>query len=222
MEEPIMPQQSNQSSKVMLLVIITIIIAASVTGISMYLWQNSKINVYQQKHQQENTQLQNQVSQLQSEKEILENQKSETNNISSSTYRLVNNDCSVDTCLFDIASNNYPIGTTAITGYYTSVERNAWEKDETQTCDSFTITQGPEELIRRIVNLVDNGNTINSKNELNQPIINLGFELLSPTEKQEILNSTNNNQIELLVLTESPVEYGVSTCHHDTTVLRKK
>jgi len=145
---------------------------------------------------------------------------SNANKTNSVGYELINNYCTTDECLFNIGNSNYPLGSAVIKGYYSPVERSAW--GETKKCDSFTITEGSEELIRAMVDLVDGGNTVHSKNELNQPVINLGIGLLSQTEKQSILNSTENNQVELIVLSDSPRGSGVPVCYQDVIVLRKK
>ncbi len=222
MEEQITSQQPNQKQgfKSILIVIIAVALTALIVGASVYFLQNSKLNLSEQESRQENTELQKQLTQLQSEYETLKVSMSEAKNTNSAGYELINNYCSTDECLFNIGNSNYPLGSTVIKGYYSPVERSAW--DETKKCDSFTITDGPVELTRAMIDLVDGGNTVHSKNKLNQPVINLGLDLLSQAEKQSILNSTENNQVELIVLSDSPRESGVPVCYQDVIVLRKK
>ena len=171
---------------------------------------------------------QNFISELSSENRLkaqydtlkIQQSGNDSTSASSMAYNLINGRCTTIECLFNIGNSNYPLGTAVIKGYYSPVERSAWE--ETMICDSFTITEGSKELIRAMIDLVDQGNAVHSKNQLNQPVINLGLELVSQSEKQSIFNSSVNNQIELIVLNDSPTDTGVPACYQDVMVLRKK
>lgn len=222
MEQEIQPQQVSQNKKLPLVVAISVLLTALIAGAGVYFWQKSKLGASEQGFRQQTTSLENQLSELQSEYNTLKNQKSGSTNTSvgSILYDLISGRCTTDECLFNIGNSNYPLGTAVIKGYYSPVERSAWE--ETKKCDAFTITAGSKELIRAMVDLVDQGNTVHSKNQMNQPVINLGFELISQSEKQSIFNSSVNNQIELVVLSDSPRESGVPVCYQDVIVLRKK
>lgn len=205
-----------QSLKTAWVIVICAIVTALTVGGGIYFWQNSKLKTSEQKLQKRIVLLQNKLTQIQNE-----NNTSRTKTpVNNAIYNLINNLCTINECLFNRDNSNYPLGIAIIKGYYSPVERSAW--GETKKCDSFTITGGSEELIRAMVNLVDIGNTVHSKNELNQPVINLGLGLISQSEKQSILNSTINNQIELIVLNESPLGMGVPACFQDVIVLRKK
>jgi len=206
----------NQTWKIILAVIIMTIV---MTG-GIYYWQNLRVNLSLRRYQQENNELQKELTQLQGRYETLGSNKSNTNGANSVVYNLVNNRCFIDECLFNVSNSNYPLGSAVIKGYYSPVERSAW--DETKKCDSFTITGGSDNLIRAMVDLVDSGNTIHSKNDLNQPVINLGLDLLSQREKQGIFKSNNDNQIELIVFNDSPRGVGVPVCYRDVVVLREK
>ncbi len=205
-----------QSLKTAWAIVVCAIVTALTVGGGIYFWQNSKLKTSEQKLQKRIVLLQNKLTQIQNENNISKT-KTPVNN---TTYNLINNLCTINECLFNRDNSNYPLGIAIIKGYYSPVERSAW--GETKKCDSFTITGGSKELIRAMVNLVDIGNTVHSKNELNQPVINLGLGLISQSEKQSILDSTVNNQIELIVLSESPLGMGVPACFQDVIVLRKK
>lgn len=136
----------------------------------------------------------------------------------SKSYELINAQCTLDECLVNIGDSSYPLGTATISGYFTPVEREAF--GEIKTCDSFTVTGGSDELIRAAVALVDSGNTVHSKNEFNQPVINLDLGLLSQTEKRKILQSAEIQLVELLVLRQSEGDRGVPVCYPYAQVLR--
>ena len=216
------PIKQFQSSKIIWVTVICAVVTALIAGGGIYLWQNSKLKTSEQKSQEQIILLQNQLAQIRSENNIFKNQKAKSSetSVNNITYDLINNHCTINECLFNRNNSNHPLGTAIIKGYYSPVERSAW--GETKKCESFTITGGSEELIRAMVNLVDIGNTVHSKNELNQPVINLGLGLISQSEKQSILDSTVNNQIELIVLNDSPRGMEVPTCFQDVIVLRKK
>lgn len=211
MEQEIQSQQIRLKNKLPLVVAVSILLTTLIVGAGAYFWQKSTLG-----------KIENQILQLKNEYNVLKNQKTENINVpaNSVSYNLINSVCTTEECLFNIGNSNHPLGTAIIKGYYLSVERSAW--GETKTCDSFTITGGSKELIRAMVDLVDQGNNVHSKNQLNQPVINLGLELIGQSERQVIFNSSLNNQIELIVLNDSPVARGASTCFQDVIVLRIK
>lgn len=197
-------------------------VLALVVGYGVYFLANSNSGTNNDNVQEITEVSSDELLQMKSENDELKKQLSEktTDSVSRDLYELVGGRCSTSECLFNMGNSNNPLGTAVIKGYYSPVERSAWE--ETKICDSFTITGGSKELIRTMVAMVDGGNTLHSKNTLNQPVINLGFNLVSQVEKQSILTSSVNNQIELIVLSDSPVGAGVPVCYPDVTVLRKK
>ena len=193
-------------------IVIVGVVTAIIVGGGVCAWQYYNIQDFKSSSQQEINSLEVQLSQLQTE--IPETPVYRT------SYELMTEGCTQDECLFNINNSDYPLGTATIKGYYSPLEKTAW--GETKTCDSFTITDGSEELIRAMVNLVDIGNSVHSKNELNQPVINLGFGTVGEPDKQAIFNSTSENQIELLVLNETPRGTEVPACWQDVWVLGVK
>jgi hypothetical protein len=90
------------------------------------------------------------------------------------------------------------IGVATVRGYYTQVERSDW--GETKACDSFVIVSGSQELIDAFIGLVDLGNGVNSKNELNQPVINIDLTSRTQADKDKVLSSRQDQLIEMIVL----------------------
>ncbi|HBR81031.1 MAG: hypothetical protein UX09_C0019G0006 [Candidatus Uhrbacteria bacterium GW2011_GWE2_45_35] len=189
-----------------ILIIFILLVAGGVC-----LWQAANFKASEKNLQNQISSIEGQLSQIQGENSALVEQTNES-------FELINNYCSSVECLFNVNNSKYPLGLAVIEGYYSPVERTAWE--ETKECDSFTVTGGSEELIRVMVELVDGGNTVHSKNELGQPIINLGLDLISDSEFEAIKNSDLDNPIELTVLLTTPPDIGVEVCYRDVIVLR--
>lgn len=185
-----------------------VLLSVIVASLGTYFWQRSVLKEKEQSFQQQNNMLRDLYYQLRDENTHLENQ----------GYYLVNSKCTSKECLFKIGDSNYLLGTAVVRGYYSPVERNAW--GEAKICDGFTITDGSKEMIRAMVKLVDSGNTVHSKNYLNEPVINLELESLSQSEKNAIFKSSSENQIELLVFEDSPRQSGVGVCYRDVIVIK--
>ncbi len=190
--------------------------------IGIIYWVKNKQLVTEQNLRQQIGLLQDQLLMIKNENDNLmtQNTKVDFGDNLDFCYEVVGEKCTTEECLFKTKGDNYPLGLSIIKGYYTPVERSAW--GETEVCDSFTITSGSSELIQAMINLVDNGNTVHNKNQLNQPVINLGLELISESEEQKIFSSSDDNQIELLVQTISPKRTEASVCYHDVIVQRIK
>src|SRR5215216_3568096 len=82
-----------------------------------------------------------------------------------SGYTLIDRTCSSESCLFfKQAEADYLTGVATVSGYYTQLERSAFE--QTKQCDSFIILDGPPALFRSLLSLIEQGNTVYTKNEL--------------------------------------------------------
>jgi len=201
------------------------ILALLVTGCSLAqkpVIDNSTSNQSASLSQEQINNLNAQVQDLKKQNSELVKEKNDSEKTASNStyYNLIDNNCDINGCLFNTKGSNYPGGIAVVKGYYSPVKRSAFE--DTKTCDSFTITSGSQELIRAMVDLVDQGNGVHSKNQLNQPVINLGFGLINETEKKAILDSTTEKQIELLVFSGIPHGGGALLCTPDVTVLKNK
>jgi len=134
-------------------------------------------------------------------------------------YELVGDDCLREECLFVTETErDYPVGVATVSGYYLQIERTAW--NETQVCDSFVITGGSPELIRSFSSLVSRGNTVNSKNEANQPVINLDLSVLNEAEKRWLVESTPGEPVKLIVLTHVPSCMAAPVCYSFVDILK--
>ncbi|MCK9379263.1 MAG: hypothetical protein M0P97_03945 [Candidatus Moranbacteria bacterium] len=223
MKEQILSQLANKikNFKIIWVIAISIIATVLISG-GIYIWQNSKIKIFEYNSRQRIISLQSQLTQSQNEYVNLTGQKLKCTEslIDNISYNLINDYCNINECLFNLNNSDYPLGISTATGYYSSIEKS--DLEGTKKCDNFTITEGSKELVRAMVNLVNGGNTLHSLNNLGQPVVNLGLELINESEKQNIINSSVKNQIKLIVLNVTPKYAGVTACHPEIIVLRKK
>lgn len=143
------------------------------------------------------------------------------NETSNSDYKLMNGKCYKENCLF---INNYTkdyvrtVGIATIEGYYTKYLDKAF--GEEKYCDSITITGGNEKIIENIIGLVDYGNGLYDKNELNQPIANLYISQLSQSDKDLLLNSSKSNPIKMnIIKTHNDLGGGIPICYSNFQIL---
>ncbi len=140
------------------------------------------------------------------------------------SYQLVSTSCNTEGCLFrdktDPNKRDLLRGIATIKGYYVRVEDASW--GETKICDAFVAIGGSQELIQSFIALVDAGNTINSKNELNQPIVKLDFHRVSAADKRRISASTQATPIEMIVLWPEQGAYGAPACFSFVEILKVK
>lgn len=129
-------------------------------------------------------------------------------------------DCRVQQCLFvSPCEPDYPVGIATVRGYFTQVTKTSFG-DDTKLCDSFVIVDGAQELIRSYLSLIESGNGINSKNELNQPIISLDLNEIDAKDKQKIMASTKDKHIDLLLLSPIPPGMGVPACYSPVQIIK--
>jgi hypothetical protein len=132
-------------------------------------------------------------------------------------------DCHKDECLFvSPAGAPYVSGLATIRGYYTKIEKTGFNNQH-ERCDCFVIVDGSKDLILSYLALIKAGNGVNSKNELNQPIISLDFRQVDAQDKQRILSSTQSEPIDLLVV--SPIVItgrGAPICYSPVEIVKAK
>jgi hypothetical protein len=136
-------------------------------------------------------------------------------------FNLVNGVCRKAECLFEpdnLEEGNYPVGLATIRGYYQQQKQT--DLEETKVCDVFVVTDGPKELIRSILALIDSGNGIYHKNKANQPIIGLWLTGLKETEKTMLVTSTADKPVEIMVLAHEPGHSGAPLCFTRFEVLK--
>ncbi|MCG2698295.1 hypothetical protein L6307_04390 [Candidatus Parcubacteria bacterium] len=217
------PTEPVQSSKNIWVTIVVVIVTALIVGGGVYTWQRSNLKTTEQDLQQKIFSLQNQISQLQQQNNLV--QKQQTQEVQKTPvpqnlqgYELINGRCHKEECLFNRNNSNYPVGLAVIKGYYTKYLDKAW--GEEKYCDSIIITDGTKELVDFFIRLVDGGNTVHDKNDLNQPIVNLNIGVLDNLEKQKFLNSTIDNPVELIVVNPGPLNGGVGACYSSIEILK--
>ncbi len=137
----------------------------------------------------------------------------------SSKYDLLSRSCRHGECLLSRATErDYPIGVATLRGYYARVERSG--REGTILCDSFTVVGGNQDLIHAFLTLIAEGNAVNAKNELDQPVISLDLSALSESEKQKLLASSAQDPIDLIVLALSPLYHSVGACYSPVEILK--
>ena len=138
-----------------------------------------------------------------------------------SEYALVGGRCHNETCLFKSSEEqNFLVGVATISGYYVQLERTAFE--QTKLCESFIITKGSPALIESLLSLIEQGNTVYTKNDLDQPIISLNLDALNDNEKQRLVSSSESQQVSLVLLATNPSPQGVPVCFSHFEILRVK
>src|SRR5688572_6830263 len=136
-----------------------------------------------------------------------------------SVYTLISGSCNAENCLFVTeAERDYPIGLATVTGYYAQIEPSAFE--QTKRCDSFIIAEGPSALIQSILSLIERGNTVYTKNDLGEPVISLDLSTLMESEKQQLLSSSTDKPISVVLLATSPTDQGAPICYSRFQILR--
>lgn len=126
------------------------------------------------------------------------------------TYPLVNNICTQSECLFD-AGENGVIGTTIITGYYSLMKETYYDREI--ECPSFVITGGSQPLISMLLAWIAQGNTVNYRNDLNQPIVKINLATMSSEQKAPLLNSSLTAPVSFKVFRPMPQGKGAGACH---------
>ena len=138
-----------------------------------------------------------------------------------SEYTLVDGRCHNETCLFRSSEEqNFLVGVATASGYYVQLERTAFE--QTKRCDSFIITEGSPALIESLLSLIEQGNTVYTKNDLDQPIISLNLDALNDEEKQRLVSSSELQQISLVLLATNPSPQGAPVCFSHFEILQVK
>ena len=138
-----------------------------------------------------------------------------------SEYTLVDERCHNETCLFRSSEEqNFLVGVATASGYYVQLERTAFE--QTKRCDSFIITESSPALIESLLTLIEQGNTVYTKNDLDQPIISLNLDALNDNEKQRLVSSSESQQVSLVLLATNPSPQGVPVCFSHFEILRVK
>jgi hypothetical protein len=126
-------------------------------------------------------------------------------------FILYNGRCDKYNCLFTSKESKYLVlGLATISGFYTSIQKTAW--NETKQCDNFVITGGNTGVIDYILFLIDEANTVNTINEIGQPIINIDVDSLSQEKKQILFSSTNKKPISLTLVSTLGIGTEVPVC----------
>ncbi|KUK79065.1 MAG: hypothetical protein XD95_0636 [Microgenomates bacterium 39_7] len=214
--------QISNTKSVKWIMISAILITALIAGAAVYFWQSSIQSLAQQEIEEEKAELQSKLDRSLAINKMQESKlpsRDESNHDDNYSIDISLNDpCTVYDCLFYDERGGYYVGSAVITGYYVQKEKSAW--GETVTCDCFTITEGSEKLIQSIIDRVNSGNALHSLNDLNQPVINIMFDSLSQFDREKLLNSSENNQLEISILIETPPHIGAPACFSNTNVLR--
>ena len=129
-------------------------------------------------------------------------------------------DCRKDECLFISNVDPFsPVGLATLRGYYIEVERTGFV-DDTWLCNAFVVVDGTQELIRSYVADIDAGNGVNTKNGLNQPIINIEMKGMDLADRDKILSSTQDQLVQLLIVSPIPTGMGAPPCYSSVQIVK--
>ncbi len=138
-----------------------------------------------------------------------------------SEYTLIDGKCDSGDCLFiEEADQDVLIGIATVSGYYAQLERSAFE--HTKQCDSFVITKAAPSLTQFLLSMIEHGNTVYIKNDLNQPIISLELNMLTEPEKQRLVSSSISQPVSVVLLATSSSPQGAPVCFSQFEILRVK
>lgn len=130
--------------------------------------------------------------------------------------------CTREECLLRMEKlPEYPVGLATLRGFYTQVEQK-WFDGKMYLCDSFVVVEGSPELVRAYLSLVEEGNTVYSKDKQGRLVFSLNMDGLTEEEKSRILSSTQESTVELLVLARPATFMGAPPCYSHLDILRVK
>jgi hypothetical protein len=136
-----------------------------------------------------------------------------------SEYTLIDGKCNRENCLFFKQTEaDFLTGVATVSGYYAQVERSAFE--QTKQCDSFIVEEGPPALIQSLLSLIEQGNTVYIKNELEQPVVSLDLNTLTESEKQRLTSSSISQPVSIVLLAMSPTYQDAPVCFSHFEILR--
>lgn len=130
--------------------------------------------------------------------------------------------CETKSCLF--SSDNLGIaGIAEVKGYFIKHKREAgFEENKMVECSAFVVTEGPKPLVDDFLNLVDQGNTINYKNEKGQLVLTIDPETLPSPEKQKLMKSTENAMATIQIVRVAGFGRSLPACGSVVDLLRAK
>ncbi len=131
-------------------------------------------------------------------------------------YALINNNCSLEQCLFE---TDYDLlGAVEISGYYGQRKASAWE--QTKVCDLLVIKDEQSAFYKHYMDLVNKGNEVNGKDDNNNLFFSLDLSKLTNTERDKILKSTKDLPVKLLVFINMPRETEAPVCYSNVEILK--
>ena len=131
-----------------------------------------------------------------------------------SSYTQLGTACTERECLFATTSETQPpLGIVTLKGYY-STNSFALPGPQTTpaliTCDEIVVTDGPQEFLQWFRDLIEIGNSINRITDENRLAMAINLDSLSEDEQVSIRSSALDAQVEVLVLSPTPVIYSTA------------
>ena len=119
--------------------------------------------------------------------------------------------CKIKDCvLYGGIEGSNPVGFGTLEGFYRQVENTAW--GETKKCNVLVLTGGSEKLRQGYSDLIDYGNTVNSKDSTGNTQVNISIAHLSQRDQRIILNATAKNPAKIFVHAPEQVGRGAPVC----------
>jgi hypothetical protein len=128
-------------------------------------------------------------------------------------------DTSNSNYLFYESQGMYVCGLATIKGYYLQKDREDFG-DKISRCDCFVLTAGPKVYIDDLLKLIKMRNTLNFKNDKNQPVINIDTYKLTDEEIKIIKSSTIDKQIRLTIFIKLPSYTEVPICYSMVDIIK--
>lgn len=109
-------------------------------------------------------------------------------------------------------------GIAKLRGYFTTVKKTAW--DETADCSALVVIDGSRSMINYFVDLVDESNGINGKNNRGQLLLTINESDLDEQGQRLLRLSTEQRPIELTVLNPTHLGREVPVCFSFVQILK--
>lgn len=198
-------QSKSQISPIFISVLLTALITALLVGGGITLWKMYSSTEMSLVSTNESEMMNGKVSQTD------ENRVDGNIPVNGESMNLVDEECTIDGCLFEDKNNDAVVGFANIEGYYKTYDKLDWGDVEV-VCDAIIVTGGNDALIDNFKKWIQDGNGLNSMSESGELILNINVSSLSPEDQSLIKSSTSENPVDLNIIRPKVLGTGVSAC----------
>ncbi len=195
----------SQASLLIVSVLLTALITALLVSGGMSLWQMYSSSDVTKTSINERMQIPSEKAQTE------EGRINDTKDSYDKKTDLIDDECTIDGCLFEDENGDAVVGFANLKGYYHTYSKLDWGDVEV-TCDAIIVTDGSAALIDNFKEWIQNGNGLNRMSENGDLILNIDLTSSSPEDQSLIKSSTSERQVELDIIRPKVLGMGVSAC----------